>query len=201
MVSDAPGVPFESLLPEAARLLDEGGYRVVRDAAEILDFPPDRGLLAEDRYGIVAVATYPTWTELQEGWPVAQAALVDAMSARLAPSQPKAWEGYLVLLTPALVGPSARDDVERIRYDTSRLRKLVATGDDLKGLGDLRRTLLPLMPLQPAGPTAQEPSDILDLIVSSADVTEEESRLLNLVLTAFRERTPLLERLHEQLQQ
>ena len=38
-----------------------------------------------------------------------------------------------------------------IRYDTTRVRKLVATGEDLKVLGDVKRAILPLLPLSTIG--------------------------------------------------
>ena len=60
----------------------------------------------------------------------------------------KSWEGYLVLLTPSSVPKRGLLKLTEIRYDISRVRKLVATGDDIKTLDSVRQFLLPLLPLQ-----------------------------------------------------
>ena len=100
----------------------------------------------EDPYGIVAVHVFDSWRQLTEQWPVAQGRLVELISEHLTRPEPKAWEGYLVLLTPGLLPPTQRTRLNDLRYDTHRVRKLVATGDDLATLEDVQGTLLPLSP-------------------------------------------------------
>src|SRR5438270_11856413 len=113
-----------AILAEAARLLAAAGYHVDRDTESKLRLPPERALLAEDKYGVVALVVYDTWNDLTESWAPAQASIVDAVSKAYTRLDRKAWDGYLVLLTPAL--PDGGDITpQQIRYDTSRIRKLV----------------------------------------------------------------------------
>jgi hypothetical protein len=135
-----------ALLAEAAGVLVGASYRVERDAERILDLPSERAFIAEDKYGVVVVAVYDTWGELARGWRSAQARAVEVLSERFTRLDRKAWDGYLILLTPGL----AADEhamVHEIRYDTGRIRKIVATGEDIRALSDVERTLLPLLPL------------------------------------------------------
>ena len=100
-----------------------------------------------------------------ERWPDAQAALVDMVSTRLGKSEPKSWDVYLVLLTAAFADTIDAREVNAIRYDTTRVRKLISTGNELKALEDVRRTLLPLLPVTPV---ALEPQrDVFELLVDA----------------------------------
>ena len=67
---------------------------------------------------------------MSAGWLQAQAALVDLISAFFHRSDAKAWEGYLVLLTPSVLPHDAALEVTEIRRNTTHVRKLVATGDE-----------------------------------------------------------------------
>ena len=134
-----------TLLASSAEFLTEAGYRLVA-AESARDWQTANAKLFEDRYSLVGVVVYDTWRELAEGWPDAQARLVDTMATRLSRTEPKTWDGYVVLLTPGYSGTNSRN-VSLIRYDTTRVRKFVATGEDLKALGDVKRALLPLLPL------------------------------------------------------
>ena len=122
-----------TLLASCAQLLTEAGYRLVApEAAAAWSTVGSR--LFEDPYSLVGVVVYDTWGELAERWPDAQARLVDTMALRLAKTESKTWDGYVVLLTPGYSERSARGGVSLIRYDTTRVRKLVATGEDLRSL-------------------------------------------------------------------
>ena len=139
-----------TLLASSAQFLTEAGYRPVPpEAAPAWQTVDSR--LYEDAYSIVGVVVYDTWRGLVDGWPDAQARLVATMATRLLKTESKTWDGYVVLLTPGYVESSSRRNVGLIRYDTTRVRKLIATGEDLKALGDVRRALLPLLPLAVAG--------------------------------------------------
>lgn len=59
----------------------------------------------------------------------------------------QAWDGYLVLLTPSLQPSSTWTEGTEIRYNTSRVRKLVGTCDDLKSLRDVQNILQPVLPV------------------------------------------------------
>src|SRR6266849_7632510 len=55
----------------------------------------------EDPYSVVQLVVYETWTDLDSNWTDAQAVLVEIISKYVVSTEPKAWDGYLVLLTPA----------------------------------------------------------------------------------------------------
>lgn len=99
----------------------------------------------EDDVSIVGVAQFRSWSALRANWLDAQSVLVDLLSERLERSDPKAWEGYLVLLT--LDRPMNSAEVDEIRRDTTRLRKILATGEDLTSVSQVDDALLPVLPL------------------------------------------------------
>ena len=126
---------------EATRLLLAGGFRDVG----ALHVQPSQGLrMFEDRLCIVGLVYYPAWADLENSWLDAQAVMVEKISQHFRRSDPKAWDGYLVLFT---MDESPRiDAVSRIENDTSRLRKLVATGRELKAISSVEEALLPVLP-------------------------------------------------------
>ncbi len=157
-------MPFTttSLLASVAELLTAAGYRVV-DTAVAKGWAGPHSRLFEDAYAVVGVVIYETWSELARHWPESQGSLVDTISNRVGKADPKAWDGYLVLLTPALPDPSSSRELNSIRYDTTRVRKLLAAGDNLHTLEDVRRTLLPLLPMLHV--ELQEHRKIFDVLV------------------------------------
>ena len=71
---------------------------------------------------------------------------MDLISKYFSRGDAKAWEGYLVLVT--LEDPIANDyTLDRIRRDTTRVRKLIITGRSLSTIEGVRSALLPLLPL------------------------------------------------------
>jgi hypothetical protein len=130
-----------NLLAAATKLLSNGGYTRAQTLTGP-QWPAANAGVFEDSFGIVAVIIYETWRDLESTWSEAQAAFVELISKQFTSNDAKAWDGYLVLLTPAAAEYS---DVTKIRYDTTRVRKLVATGDELKTLADVGRVLLPLL--------------------------------------------------------
>lgn len=167
------------------------GYRVFRDASSI-QLPGDYSLIAEDDYSVVGVVGFETWSQLESEWGEAQAALVTLLSQRLSRSAPKAWDGYLILFT--LSSPGDVAEVTAIERDTTRLRKIVATGNLLQTSRDVDRLLDPFLPLA-APATNQVIVDMLEELPSilHPEVPKEETEV---VVGAFRELEPLLERLH-----
>ena len=106
----------------------------------------------------------------------------------------KAWDTYLVIFTPEVLGPdrpSAMTVKTRIQYDTRRMRKLIATGDDLRVLDDVRRILRPLLPLDADLP-AGEGDTTLDLLVGILQERGIDPRTTEALLRAHRERASLL---------
>ena len=116
----------------------------------------------EDAYSVVCIAVYETWKELSSGWPQDQSSLVALMSEHFTRTEAKAWDGYLVLFTPSFVPTTERLDEISIQRNTLYLRKLLATGDELRSVDDVRRTLLPLLPLEEYA--ALEPRNALDAL-------------------------------------
>jgi hypothetical protein len=182
------------LLATASEILEAGGYRrIERPRGAELPTPITR--LFEDPYGIVAVVVYDTWRDLSAAWVDAQAALVELISEHVGGMEAKAWEGYLILLTPGVPDADARIEATEIRYDTSRVRKLLATGDEIKGLADVERALLPLLPLGPESQVDEQESvlDMLPALLSRRGIPEDAVRV---AIDAFREQQPIVERLH-----
>lgn len=150
----------------------------------------------EDGYSVVMLLVYETWSELQRGWGEAQSSLVELISANLTRAEAKSWDGYLVLLTPDPCPVSQRGEIEAIRYDTFRVRKLVASGDELNSLLEVEQALLPLLPMKGHFTEAEQGSvlDLLPSILAKHGIASEASERL---LRAFRDQESLVEALHE----
>ncbi len=147
-----PELSLTQLMAASAERLRAGGFSVVADDEDELGTAIR---VFEDPLSVVGIATFPTWQKLEAGWPSSQGFLVELMSSRLARSEPKSWEGYLVLMTTDDVMEDQLS-VDRIRRDTSRLRKIVATGSELQTLAGVEDVLLPVLPLDIGGLTGKE---------------------------------------------
>ncbi len=182
------------ILAAASEYLSNGGYQRI-DSVELGKLAKTGARLFEDAYGIVAVVVYDTWRDLAGSWPEAQAALVEVISRNVGQSEAKAADGYLVLFSPSVLASEARREAAEIRYNTSRLRKLVAAGDELRTLSDVQRALLPLLPLEADVPLKEQESalEVLPELLSEGGLPPEAVRV---VIEAFKEQLPILERLH-----
>jgi hypothetical protein len=127
-----------------------------------------------------------------------QGALVDVISRHVGAQESKSWDGYLVLMSPG-IAPSESAAIEQVRYDTTRLRKLVATGTDLKAAGDVERVLRPLLPLRQEQVEVGRGSvlDLLPKLLKDRSIPEE---VMQILVDAFRDQSSLLERLHQRSQ-
>jgi hypothetical protein len=194
MTDSSLGYTSTDLIATASQVLLEGGYRQINGRFPEWDTPTSR--LFEDEYCVVGIAIFETCKELLQTWPDIQAVLVDVISRHVGNQESKSWDGYLVLLTPG-PAPSESDALETVRYDTTRLRKLVATGDDLKLPTDVERVLRPLLPLRPERASLGQESalDLLPRLLTAQKIPEEVTRGL---VDAFRQQSPLLEQLHQQ---
>ncbi len=197
MVKDRFPLTVTNILAAASQYLEQGQYR------SAADFAPSGGTAAamrlfEDPYSVVAVAVFHTWSDLRDGWTDAQADLVGAMSRHIDVSDAKAWEGYLVLLTGDRVTPEERAEVTRIRHDTTRIRKLVATGDDLSSVDDIQRTLLPVLPFEPEMQIGldRSPLERLPDVLAGRGMPEGAVRV---AIDAFSEGNNILEQLSQHL--
>jgi len=118
------------------------------------------------------------------------------MSTHISRREPKAWEGYLVLLA---LGPAPLGDgpvINDLRYDTNRVRKIVATGNDLSSVKDVEACLLPLLPLSPEVSRAAE----LGILERLPDVLARygvSRRVAGVAIEAFMANESILDRLHE----
>ncbi len=183
-----------NILAATSESLIAGGYIRVTDEL-IPDWPTTNVRLFEDPYGIVAVVVYETWRDLSSGWVDAQGALVQIISGHVGGAEAKAWEGYLVLFTPGTLGREDRIEASEIRNDTFRVRKLVAGGDELKGLADVERALLPLLPLTTDIQTDDGDAvlDMLPELLSRKNISRNAVQVLS---DAFSRQQPLVECLH-----
>ena len=176
-----------SVYAEAGRVLEGGGFSRVSEQI-VGEWEAIGARVFEDRYCIVGVVVYETSAELVSGWPRAQAMLVELMTRFVGRGEPKAWEGYLALFTPAR--PENRLEIDTIRRDTTRVRKFVTTGEELKGLKDIERALLPLLPLSEAEGSGDESAlEILPRLLERHGVAQNLSQAL---IDAFEQQRPLM---------
>ncbi len=176
----------------ATEVLIENGYQRVGPPRDW----PRASRLFEDEYGIVALHVYDTWQDLRDEWNIAQGQLVDLMSSRLGRPEPKSWEGYLVLLTVGNAPEAERRDVVDLRYNTNRLRKLVATGQELETVNDVQTALLPLLPLNIEPPSTSGAG----LLARLPELLEEEGIdpvVTEAAVTSFLRNESIMEHLHE----
>jgi hypothetical protein len=188
------GFTSTDLIAAASQTLTVGGYHQITGRFRDWDTPTSR--LFEDEYGVVGVVVFDTCAELLRTWTDLQASLVEVISRHVGKEEAKSWDGYLVLLSPG-IAPSESTAIDEVRYNTTRLRKLVATADDLKSPTDVERVLRPLLPLpQERANLGQESAlDLLPRLLAEQKISEGVTRVL---VDAFREQSPLLERLHQQ---
>lgn len=179
------------LITACASVLESGGYQPVREGFS--DWNTTSTRLFEDEYSVVGIAVFGTSAELIQSWSDLQGALVDVISRYVGRAEKKAWDGYLVLLTAA-IAPASDADIEGIRADTTRLRKLVATGEDLRGLSDVRRLLRSLLPLHnPRGSVVQGTAlDLLPELLAAQGINKAVTQAL---VKSFVEQEPLMEAL------
>src|SRR5579862_6280719 len=145
------------VIAAAREILSSNGFQIAGDLG-LTALHLDRSLIAEDEYSILAIIVYDTWSELEAEWSDAQSELVGLLAGRLAKTAPKAWDAYLVLCCAAPAsGSAARSIIER---DTTRVRKIVATGEALRTTGDVLNVLDAFLPLRGPGVGA-EASDVL----------------------------------------
>lgn len=189
-----PSTPMTAtdLIAASTSVLEAGGYQAIRTAFPEWNTTSTR--LFEDKYNVVGIAVFTTSSELLASWADMQGALVDVISRHVGQTESKAWDGYLVLLTTG-IAPSSDAEIEELRYDTTRLRKLVATGEDLSTAGDVERLLRPLLPLRTAqGSIGQGTAlELLPGLLAEQGINEKMTEVL---VKSFIEQEPLMDALH-----
>jgi hypothetical protein len=180
------------LIAASTSVLEAAGYQSIREGVPEWNTTSTR--LFEDKYNVVGIAVFATTAELLQSWADLQGALVDVISHYVGRSENKAWDGYLVLLTTA-IAPESDHNIEDVRSDTTRLRKLVATGEDLATPGDVERLLRPLLPLRDQqGSIGQGTAlDLLPQLLKEQGIDEPTTKGL---VKSFIEQEPLMEALH-----
>lgn len=180
------------LIAASSRILEAGGYRLILEGFPDWRTPTTR--LYEDDYNVVGLAVFTTSSELLDSWADLQGSLVSVISGKVGQTEAKAWDGYLVLITAAMA-PSGDLEIESIRADTTRLRKLVITGDDLATTGDVERVLRPLLPLRTEQqlPQGRAAFDLLPDLLAEQHI---DRKITELLLRAFADQKPLMEELH-----
>lgn len=180
------------LIAASTSVLEAGGYQPIREGFPEWNTTSTR--LFEDKYNVVGIAVFSTTAELIQSWADLQGALVDVISRHVGRVENKSWDGYLVLLTTA-IAPASDASIEDVRSDTTRLRKLVATGEDLVAPSDVERLLRTLLPLRdPQGSIGQGTAlDLLPALLKEQGIDESTTKVL---VKAFIEQEPLMEALH-----
>ena len=198
MTTSSAPFTVTSLLAAAAEILEGAGFKAV-DLSASNAWRATASRVYEDAYSIVCVAVYETWADLSSRWIDDQSRLVGLISEFFAQTEAKAWDGYLVLLTPSVVPTTDRLSAIGIQRNTLYLRKLLADGGELRTVNDVRRVLLPLLPLVlPLEKQEQEEGrgvlDALPSLLSSHGVDKEAARV---AIEAFREQRPIIPEIHE----
>lgn len=183
-----------SVLSGASQILTRpaAGYQPVSSDL-ITEWPTDAVRLFEDAFTVVAICVFETWSALEQRWQDAQGALVELMSEHLSARDAKSWDGYLVLLTPGHRSGD-REVIERIRYDTSRVRKLVASAPELATVSDIEHVLLPLLPL--TGDIDLSPTPAPLDVVGGSLREAFDPQVVDAMLAAFADQRPIVEAIH-----
>ena len=198
MMSSGTPLTFAAIEAEATDVLEQAGFQTVRSVHRG-GWEATSARVYEDAYSIVCVAIYDTWRQLSEGWTGDQAVLVDLISKYFARNEPKAWDGYLALFTPSAVPDQERHIAIDIQRNTVHVRKLFADGSELKSTGAVRRTLLPVLPLDEH--EALEGGNVLESLphlLAQYGVSETATQV---AIDAFREQRSIAETIHDRVQQ
>lgn len=191
---DASPLTSTNLLAAACGYLADADYAPI-SSSRIDGLETMGARFFEDDYRVVMVLVFDTWTELRQRWTQAQDSLVELISAHMSKAVEKSWDGYLTMLTLDPCPPSSQGEIDKIRYDTFRVRKLVAAGDELRSLGEVERAIRPLLPIEVDILSDENPSafSVLPDLLASQGIERDATEHL---LKAFADRTSLVEALH-----
>ena len=193
MTSGGTQFTVTTLVAAVSEILEEAGFKAV-DPSATGTWRATEARLYEDAYSVVCVAIYETWIDLWSLWADDQASLVSLISRHFSRTDAKAWDGYLVLLTPSIVPATEHHNAIDIQRNTVHVRKLFGSGGELQTVDAVRRTLLPLLPIE--GEQALQPRNVLDslpTVLSRHGVDEDASRV---AIAAFREQRSIIAELH-----
>ena len=193
MTAGGTSVSLTAIVAQAAETLEGAGFKTV-DPSATDAWRASATKVYEDAYSIVCIAAYETWADLASRWIEDQSTVVDLISKHFVRTEAKAWDGYLVLLTPSAVPRSDRSTAISIQRDTLHLRKLVADGGELRALGSVRRMLLPLLPIEED--FSLEPRNVLDALVPLLTRHGVDEESVRVAIEAFRDQRSMITDLH-----
>ncbi|WP_415976623.1 hypothetical protein [Rhodococcus sp. 077-4] len=196
-------VTNDLVLAEVIRLLAESNIIRV-DRRRHPSWPID-SMAFEDEYSVIAVWTFGSVEDLVAGWGAAQDHVVDFLGANVIATDPKSWDGYLILVAMDGVPATLVAELNNVRSDTRRVRKLVLTADDLPTrVSDplelapaVRRTLAPILDLD-LDTTPGRTDPLLSLRGRLAG-THNHSAHLDVLIAAYEAGESPLEALHRRL--
>ena len=184
MTASSTPLTVTTIVAAAAEVLEGAGFKAVKPSAEGC-WRATAARVYEDECSIVCVAVYETWVALSSGWTEDQAMVVDLISKHFARTEAKAWDGYLVLLTPSVVPKAERLTAISIQRNIVHVRKLFADGDELQELDAVHRTLLPVLPLEEQ--SRVEPRNVLDSLLSLLAGHGVDEEAAQAAIAAFRD--------------
>ncbi|MFK4296642.1 hypothetical protein ABH924_001787 [Arthrobacter sp. GAS37] len=196
-------VSNDLLLSELARLFAESDIRQIDRS--LYESWPSHAMAFEDEYAVIAVWPFDSVDALVNGWGAAQDHVVRLLGTSVVNTDPKSWDGYLVLAAVDGVPEGLAAELSNIRSDTRRVRKLVVTADDLPSrVSDplevtphIRRALAPILDLDVnSGLGRSDPLDSLPTRLSASLVAAEH---LLAVVAAYEAGGSLLDELHDEL--
>jgi hypothetical protein len=185
------------LLAAAGELLKQGGYREV-SSDRLESLKSDKARVYEDQYAIVCLVVFPSWTELRSRWTYVQADFVELLSKYLLRADAKTWDAYLVLLTPA-TALEQWQEAQEIRQDTTRVRKLVGTGEDLRSLGDIATLVSSLLPIGTAEAVTDKTETIWSLVYQSLEKKGVHRDAIQSLVKSYEEQRNIMEALKDSL--
>ncbi|MFF1251769.1 hypothetical protein ACFVYC_04640 [Pseudarthrobacter sp. NPDC058329] len=190
----------EYLVSQMAYLLSSSGAKLISRSQ--YESWPETASAYEDKYSIIAIWTYESFSKISDQWIAAQDEVIKLMSSNISSSDPKAWDGYLLLVTNEGIPSGMADRLNEIRTDTRRIRKLVITGDDLPGTAGseleitqgIRRLLAPVLNVSIERSLMQ--SDPLTAITDRSEFSHQMESDLMVALGAYRRGLPMVEAIH-----
>lgn len=196
-------VTNDLLVSEIARLFAESDIRQI-DRARYPSWPLTAAAF-EDEYAVVAVWVFDSVDALVNAWGAAQDHVVRLLGTNVLATDPKSWDGYLVLAAVDGVPEELAAELSSIRSDTRRVRKLIIAAEDLPSrVSDplemtphVRRALAPILDLDLDARLGR--LDPLDSLPTRLSAASSDAEHLGAVIAAYESGGSLLDELHNQL--
>ncbi len=115
-------ITTETLVDEIEEALKASGMRLVKPTGR------DVQRVFESEYAVAGVFGFDTCAEIVRGWQDAEERLLSLIRPKLDRQDEKAWDLYLIVATPD--AESKRLELDPIRTDTRRVRKVVISAGD-----------------------------------------------------------------------